>query len=591
MQRPLRPTGKPGWLGCAHPATGAILVAMVLVTFAPTLRNQYIWDDDAYVTKNLNLRSAEGLWATWFKPFSLPQYYPLVHTTFWLEYQSWELDPVGYHVDNMLLHALGVVLAWRVLLRLGISWAWLGAALFAVHPVTVESVAWITERKNVLSEALVLASMLCYLRFAPVEPNSVDATGSRWKWINYGLALVFFLGALLSKTVVATMPAVLLVIYWWKRGRIGWRDLVPLLPFFAVGMSLGMVTAWLERIHVGAEGDEWAFTRAERVLIAGRAVWFYATKLAWPHPIIFFYPRWEIDGHEWWQYCFPRRRWRLPSRCSCCVEESGRGPLAAALVFGGVLVPAIGFFNVYPFRFSFVADHFQHHATLSLFALAAGGAALLDRRLARVNVATGETPTNTTSVSFAPSQILLRGVTGVVLVVLAVTSYVQCRTYYDVEVLYTDVMAKNPSAWIAFSNLGAHYLKEQRGEEATALLRQALAICAAQFTDPRQLRPRDVQQGSARGLSARTTRGLHRTLRNRFDARATAGAGAGCTGPGHDSPGSRRRGQATTELSSRATTLQHLRTRVHGLDPDRRKTMGRGARLFRTCFGIQPQLG
>ena len=160
---------------------------MVLATFAPTLRNKYIWDDDGYVTKNLNLRTAEGLWSTWFQPFSLPQYYPLVHTTFWLEYQAWQLDPFGYHVDNMLLHAIGAVLAWRVLLRLRVPWAWLGAAIFAVHPVAVESVAWVTERKNVLSAALALRPLLCYLRFAPVEEQtplcrSVDGGGSITSW-------------------------------------------------------------------------------------------------------------------------------------------------------------------------------------------------------------------------------------------------------------------------------------------------------------------------------------------------------------------------------------------------------------------------
>ncbi len=169
------------------PLAGLLLVTIVLATFAPTLRNKYIWDDDAYVTKNLNLRTAEGLWSTWFQPFSLPQYYPLVHTTFWIEYQAWQLDPLGYHVDNMLLHAIGAVLAWRVLLRLHVPWAWLGAALFAVHPVAVESVAWVTERKNVLSVALALGSMLCYLRSRRSKSSlaarrSIAGSGSITSW-------------------------------------------------------------------------------------------------------------------------------------------------------------------------------------------------------------------------------------------------------------------------------------------------------------------------------------------------------------------------------------------------------------------------
>ncbi|HVU89370.1 MAG TPA: tetratricopeptide repeat protein [Pirellulales bacterium] len=457
------------------PLAGLVLVAMVLATFAPTLRNQYIWDDDSYVTKNLNLRTPEGLYATWFEPFSLPQYYPLVHTTFWLEYQAWKLNPLGYHVDNMLLHAVGVLLAWRVLLRLGVPWAWLAAALFAVHPVVVESVAWITERKNVLSEVLVLASMLCYLRFAPVDEATTSTPSGRWRWLYYGLALVLFAGALLSKTVVASMPAALLVIYWWRRGRIGWREILPLVPFLMAGAGLGMVTAWLERIHVGAEGDDWSFTRAERLLIAGRAVWFYATKLAWPHPIIFFYRRWDIDGHVWWQYLFPAAAMALVVVLWLARKRTGRGPLAAALIFGGVLVPAIGFFNVYPFRFSFVADHFQYHATLALFALAAAGCALLDARLTSLAGTRAQT-TGRAAVSPHALQLAWRSILGVVLLVLSTISFRQCFTYYDLETLYNDVIKKNPTAWVAYSNLGAHFLRAHRGDEATDLLRRGLEV-------------------------------------------------------------------------------------------------------------------
>lgn len=457
------------------PLAGLLLIVMVLMTFAPTLRNQYIWDDDAYVTKNLNLRTPGGLYATWFEPFSLPQYYPLVHTTFWFEYQSWQLDPLGYHVDNMLLHAVSVLLAWRVLLRLGIPWAWLGASLFAVHPVAVESVAWITERKNVLSEALVLASVLCYLRFAPVDDSTSDNQPERRRWFYYALSFVLFLGALLSKTVVASMPAVLLVVIWWRRGRIGWRDVWPLLPFFALGAGMGMVTAWLERIHVGAEGDEWSFTRAERVLIAGRAVWFYATKLAWPHPIVFFYPRWEIDGNVWWQYLFPATAIAFAIGLWAARKRIGRGPLAAALIFGGVLVPAIGFFNVFPFRYSFVADHFQHHAMLAMFALAASGCALMDRWLAGPSD-TNDAETEPAIHGLNTAQYVWRSGLGALVCVLAAISFRQCFTYYDVETLYTDVINKNPTAWIAYSNLGAQLLREKRADEAISLLREGLKI-------------------------------------------------------------------------------------------------------------------
>ena len=227
----------------------------------------------------------------------------MVHTTLWVEYQLWGFDPHGYHLVNLLLHATGVVLLWRVLLRLKVPGAWLAAAIFAVHPVCVESVAWVSELKNVQSCALALASILVYpaLFFAG---RTGRAKRPQQGW-DYEIALGLFVAALLSKTVTAVVPAVLLVIYWWKRGRITWSDFAELLPMFIFGAVLGSITVWLESSFVGASGTEWNYSPLERLLIGSRALWFYAEKLAWPHPLTFFYPRWDIDAHAAWQYLFP----------------------------------------------------------------------------------------------------------------------------------------------------------------------------------------------------------------------------------------------------------------------------------------------
>ncbi len=206
-------------------AWGGLLVALVVATYWPTLSNQFIWDDDVYVENNVHLRSFAGLGQIWFKLGAVPQYYPLVHTTFWVEYHLWGLNPMGYHAVNMVLHAAAAVLVWRLLARLEVPGAWLAAALFAVHPVCVESVAWITERKNVLSLVLALGSLLAYLRFSPPQ-----AARGPWAW--YALALVLYVCALWSKTVTASVPAVLLVIYWWKRGTLPWQEFGRLSPFF-----------------------------------------------------------------------------------------------------------------------------------------------------------------------------------------------------------------------------------------------------------------------------------------------------------------------------------------------------------------------
>jgi Flp pilus assembly protein TadD len=433
---------------------------MVVASYACALRADFIWDDDAYVTKNTTLESVDGLRRIWFELGAVPQYYPLVHTTFWIERHLWGLDPVGYHAVNIALHAAGVLLVWRLLLRLEVPGAWLGAALFAVHPVEVESVAWITERKNVLSLPLALLSMLAYFRFAPPEEDAVGTTSQRsphrWRW--YAAALLLFTCAALSKTVVVTMPAVLLVIVWWKRGRITARDAIPLVPFFAVGLALGMVTVWMEKHFVGAVGEEWSLTPVERVLLAGRVLWFYAAKLAWPYPLAFFYPRFAIDQAVWWQYLFPLAALLVMGGLWYARDRLGRGPLAAVLIFAGVLTPALGFFDVYPFRFSFVADHFQYHAGIALLALAAGAISPALVRLDRERHG---------------AQALA---VGILLSVLGVLTFCQTFVYYDLETLYADTIVKNPTSWTAYANLSMHYSTVGRKTEAYALAERAVEL-------------------------------------------------------------------------------------------------------------------
>ncbi len=331
--------------------------------------------------------------------------------------------------------------------------AWLAAALFAVHPVMVESVGWVTERKNMLSLPLALGALLCYLRFEPVDgpdergADTTTSSGAARAW--YALSLVLFLAALLSKTVVASLPAVILVIIWWKRGRIAPRDVARLLPFFVLGCALGLGTAWMEKHHVGAVGVEWDFSPVERVLIAGRAVWFYAAKLLWPYPLAFFYPRFTIDDHQPWQYLFPTAALLLIATLWGMRRRIGRGPLAAVLIFGGVLVPALGFVDVYPMRFSFVADHFQYHASIALLALVAAIAADVYARLSA----------HRRPIALAAGM--------AVLTALAVLTYQRSQVFYDAERLYRDTIAKNPTGPTAYANL-AVYL-ESVGKYAEAL--------------------------------------------------------------------------------------------------------------------------
>ena len=396
-------------------------------------RAGFIWDDDSYVTNNTPLRTVDGLRGIWGKPGTTIQYYPLVFTSFWVEYQVWKLQPLGYHLVNVLLHALNAVLLWRVLRRLEIPGAWWAAAIFALHPVGVESVAWITERKNVLSGLFYLLAVLAYLRFRPLTAGE-PARAPDWRL--YWLALGLFVCALFSKTVTCSLPAVLLLLVWWKNGRVERRDVLALAPLFVLGAASGFMTTWMEKHSVGASGAEWALSFVQRCLVAGRALWFYTGKLFWPRHLTFIYPRWEIDASVAWQYLFPVAAlvvlialWLLRSRI-------GRGPLVAVLFFAGTLVPALGFFDVFPFRYSYVADHFQYLACIGLISLAVSMGTAICRRAGTWGRTLGMVAA------------------AIVMLILGVSTWRQARIYQDLTTLWRDTLMKNPQCWMAHANLG-----------------------------------------------------------------------------------------------------------------------------------------
>jgi tetratricopeptide (TPR) repeat protein len=429
-----------------------LLVLMTLAAYWPATGCRFIWDDDDYVEQNLLLRSPEGLGRIWLDVGVTPQYYPLVHTSYWLEYRLWEDDPRGYHVVNILLHALGALLLWRVLKLLGVPGAWLAAAVFALHPVHVESVAWITERKNVLSGVFYLASALLYLRFTL---RTGEDRPSRWL---YAGALALFVCALLSKTVTCSLPAALLLVLWWKRARIGWQDARLLAPFFALGVAFGLLTIWMEVHRVGAQGATWDLTFIDRCLIAGRALGFYAGKLIWPWPLMFVYPRWQIDAGAWWQYVFPVAAAGVVAALWLTRDRLGRGPLVAVLLFAGTLVPALGFFDVYPMRYSFVADHFQYLAGIGLISLGAAALFTAARRCRDLGLA-------------------IAAVASVVaLLTLGTVTWRYGHAFYDVETLWRDTLSKNDNAWIAHNNLGTILQSGGRPDEAFHHFRRAVEI-------------------------------------------------------------------------------------------------------------------
>ncbi|MFH1984387.1 MAG: tetratricopeptide repeat protein [Pseudomonadota bacterium] len=431
------------------PLIALIIIAATVLAYSPVYQADFIWDDDQYVVENQHLKSADGLKRIWFEPGATPQYYPLVFSTFWIEEKLWGLSPIGYHAVNVFLHALGALLLWMVLMRLKVPWAWaFGAGLvFALHPVHVESVAWITERKNVLSGVFYLASALAMIAWLRVEAPDSEKFGPRPL---YALGFFLFMGALMSKTVTCSLPAALLLIVWWQQGRVGLKTIIALTPFFFAGIVFGLMTVWLERAHVGAEGAEWSFTILERCLIAGRAIWFYAGKLIWPHPLVFNYPAWTIDATALWQYLYPTGVIALIGALWLLRRRLGRGPLAGVLFFCGTLFPALGFFNVYPFRFSFVADHFQYHASIGLIVL---GVMALNSAAVRPGKTFRAFPA---------------GILALFIAAFGWQTYRQCPVYQDLETLWTATIQRNPSAWLAHNNL-ANLMTRQGRFDAAAI--------------------------------------------------------------------------------------------------------------------------
>jgi tetratricopeptide (TPR) repeat protein len=423
------------------------LVVVVFAAYRPAWNGQPVWDDDGHMTKP-QLRSAAGLARIWTEVGATQQYYPLVHSVFWLEHRLFGDSTAGYHALNLVLHAAAALLLVAILRKLGIPGAWLAGWIFALHPVMVESAAWITELKNTLSAVFVLGAALAYLTFERGRERK-----------HYVLALVLFVCGLLSKTVVAMLPGALLVVSWWARGRFEWkRDVVPLLPFVVLGAGAGLLTAWVERTFIGASGSEFSLGPIERFLVAGRAIWFYLFKLLWPANLIFIYPRWNIDSGAAWQYLFPLAvllaaallfRWRSHSRA----------PLATLLYFAVTLFPALGFFNVYPFRYSFVADHFQYLASIGpITAAAAGltvGGRLVRERFRRA------------------AQI---AVPGLLLPVLFLLSWNQSGMYADAATLYQTTIDRNPGCWMAHYNLGILHAASGRLEKARAHYLETLKL-------------------------------------------------------------------------------------------------------------------
>jgi protein O-mannosyl-transferase len=427
-----------------------VLAVVTILVYRPAWNGGFLWDDDAYIINNELLTAPNGLQRIWFSLDSPSQYFPLVYTTFRIEHALWGLNPTGYHWVNLLLHVANALLVWAVLARLKVPGAWLAGAIFALHPVQAESVAWITERKNVLMGFFFLLTLLAWIAF-------LDKKTKR-PWLFYWLALILYLPALSAKTTACTLPAALFLILWLRNKPISWKRILQIVPFLVLGLAMGTLAVWWERYHQGTSRAVFMFlSPIERVLVASRAVWFYLSKLIWPSKLTFIYPRWDIAPTHLLNYT-----WLLAGAIMCVAiyflrRYVGRSVEVAAGFFVATLSPVLGFIMLYTFRYTFVADHYQYLACIGPIALASAGLANL-----------GDT--------FKNSRTLILSAALCVVAVLATLTWRQAAMYADIETLWRTTLARNSGCWMAHNNLGIVLFQKGELDEAIAHYRTTLQM-------------------------------------------------------------------------------------------------------------------
>ncbi len=427
----------------------------------------FIWDDDKHISTDPTLHSLDGLRDIWFKPGATFQYYPLTFTGFWIGYHLWGLNPLGYHLLTLGFHILASLLLWRMLTHLNARSAWLAGAIFALHPVNAMSVAWMTELKNTLSATLALGSAWAFLRFAHLGSYAVGhqkaqragaktivPTASDWRW--YGAALVLFILAMLAKTAISFLPVSLILVTWWQRQRLGWRETWPVLPMLGLVPAFGMITVHIERL--GTIGGQYHLEFLDRVLISGRSFWFYLGKLFVPYPLSATYERWQVDPHVAWQYFYPAAMVALFIGLWWWRTRLGRGMLVALLHFyvstSLLILGVVLSFTLY----SFVSDHWQYFGCMSVFALAAAGI------------------TRALDLICGRKLILKTGICGMLLLTLGMLTWRQAGLYRDDLTFWRGVLAQNEKAWNAHVAAGKDLYVAGQLEEAMAQYRQAIQL-------------------------------------------------------------------------------------------------------------------
>lgn len=452
-----------------------LIAAAVFLAYWPSIQGQFLLDDDLLLTDNQLVKASDGLHRIWFTREPV-DYWPVTNSVFWIEWRLFGMNPTGYHVTNLLLHTANCLLIWLLMRRLAIPGGFLAGLFFALHPVNVESVAWISELKNVLSMCLLLVALVWFVRslqrdgpvragadrkrFSPVQVGTSHQRpwyANPWYWLSLGA----FTFAMLAKGSVATGPGMLLLIVWWQRGRIRWSDVWSTVPFFAIAALLTLVNIWFQARDWG-EGVR-QITWLQRWLGAGGVVWFYLLTALMPINLQFIYPQWHIDPSSllWWLpliaavavtafllfFC-----WRRPN------NQLARGLFFAWALYGLALAPVMGFADIGFMRQSLVANHFIYIALVPVLGAVAGfwtAAELSRSRLWRIGL-------------LVPALVAV--------CICAIMTHQRAYAYSNALSFYEEMVRKNPESYLAQNNLAVELSKSNRYDLAMDHWREALRI-------------------------------------------------------------------------------------------------------------------
>lgn len=470
----------------------AAILLVTLAVYWPAVHAGFIWDDDDILTANPLISAPDGLRHIWAGG-KFYDYWPMTLTSFWFEWRLWGLNATGYHVTNILLHAAAAILLWRALRHLSIPGAWLAALVFAIHPINVQSVAWITERKNTLSLFFFGLAILAYLRSeqarcgaevqkpkgkrpkeqSPPAQSSPRNAEALWYWASF----IAFVLALLSKTSVVLLPVVLLLCVWWLGGprnrALTKEDVGRALPFFAVALVMALVTIWFQyERSIGTDVVTTGDFRS-RLVGAGMAAWFYLARIVFPRNPMFVYPRWNFSPDEAMNYLPGALLLGVWGLCWWYRCGWGRPYFFALTYFLAMLFPVLGFFKIYFQKYSFVSDHWVYPAMIGIIALLVGGGARLVQRSAE---------------AARPARRRVAKVLGIVaatgmVAVLAPLTWAQCGIYQDEETLWRATLKRNFKCWLAHHNLASLLLETCRPELSASASMPGFSSLSPALTD------------------------------------------------------------------------------------------------------------